>query len=177
MSQSFFRCISELYSPDSAKMIDVAFQGFRGNRFIMMELDPRPLGKLRHIRHPFTHDEDELIRRLIETHGTGQWEAIASQFHDRTPRQIRDRWNHYLAPTVKLRPWVIDEDRLLLQVVEQIGPHWSAIAAAFPGRTDINLKNRWKKLQRHSRKLTRVQVGMDLPVETLDIPPVPDPTN
>jgi hypothetical protein len=107
-------------------------------------------------KRKFTTEEDNLIRELVDQHGTKQWDVIARSLPERTSRQIRDRWKHYLAPGVSLRAWTLDEDRLLLHIRTQLGPQWSTIMRFFPGRTDVNLKNRWNRLQRRSLKLNAV---------------------
>jgi hypothetical protein len=104
-------------------------------------------------KHKFTPEEDSLIRQLVDQHGPKQWDVVARSLPERTSRQVRDRWKHYLSPAVSLRAWSIDEDRLLLHISTQLGPQWSTLSRFFPGRTDVNLKNRWNKLQRRSRKL------------------------
>lgn len=43
-------------------------------------------------------------------------------------------------------PWTKEEDDLLEQKFNEMGPHWAKMAAFFPGRTDVNLKNRWSSL-------------------------------
>jgi hypothetical protein len=50
---------------------------------------------------------------------------------------------NYLAPTVRREPWSIEEDRLLIQKINEMGTHWSGIANFFIGRTDNHVKNRW----------------------------------
>jgi hypothetical protein len=105
-------------------------------------------------KRKFTTEEDDLIRQLVDQHGTNQWDVIARSLPERTSRQVRDRWRHYLAPEVSLRAWSLDEDRLLLHIGAQLGPQWSTLVRFFPGRTDVNLKNRWNRLQRRSRKLS-----------------------
>lgn len=94
-------------------------------------------------RHKFSIDEDNLLRRLVEEHGTTNWRFIADNMPGRSARQCRDRWKNYLMPGIKNTPWTPDEDQLLEEKFAVLGPQWSRIAKFFPNRTDINVKNRW----------------------------------
>jgi hypothetical protein len=40
------------------------------------------------------------------------------------------------------------EDKLLMDRYEAIGPKWAQLATYFDGRTDIDLKNRYNRIQR-----------------------------
>jgi hypothetical protein len=104
-------------------------------------------------KHKFTPEEDAQIRQFAALHGVKQWDLLAQTLPDRSARQIRDRWAHYLSPQVSAKPWSLDEDRQLLRLCLQNGTQWSVLVKHFPGRTDINLKNRWNKLQRRSKKV------------------------
>jgi hypothetical protein len=115
-------------------------------------------------KHKFTPEEDALIRQLAEQHGSKQWDLIARSLPHRTPRQVRDRWKHYLSPQVSLRDWSLNEDRLLLQLGARLAPRWSSMMRFFPGRTDVSLKNRWNKLQRRTRKLASGKGAVAKPV-------------
>jgi hypothetical protein len=48
-------------------------------------------------RSRFIPQEDELLKRLVASFGSKDWQRIKEFFPDRTVRQCRDRWNHYLA--------------------------------------------------------------------------------
>lgn len=43
------------------------------------------------------------------------------------------------------KPWSAEEDRLLLELLEQLGPRWTAIADKLPGRSPIACRNRSRK--------------------------------
>lgn len=120
--------------------------------------------KERNKKRKFTPEEDEKLRELVQSHGQKQWDVIARNIStDRTARQCRDRWKHYLSPSVSQKEWTITEDRLLLTCTQKYGAQWAALVKFFPGRTDINLKNRWNKLQRKSRKLFQTNPNVQIP--------------
>ena len=64
-----------------------------------------------------------------------------------TGRQCRERWKNYLAPGIQKDKWSPEEDALLVQKVKELGTMWSKMVPFFPGRTDVNLKNRWVTLR------------------------------
>jgi hypothetical protein len=107
------------------------------------EVSQRPGRKLK-----FTTAEDSQLVDLVRQWGDSDWSAIACSLPGRNPRQCRERWRHYLSPNVLLAPFSAREDALLLQKFEEFGRKWKAIAAFFPGRTDIALKNRYLLLVR-----------------------------
>lgn len=91
----------------------------------------------------FTPEDDERLKQLVLQFGTMEWRQISRLMGDRSARQCRDRWKNYLNPSVNNAPWTEYEDNLLDQKVAELGRKWSIIAKFFPGRTDINIKNRY----------------------------------
>lgn len=100
----------------------------------------------------FTQAEDNLLQRLVRQYGACNWGMIANFMHGRTCRQCRERWKYYLAIPAKNGEWTETEDELLLKKYEEIGPHWVEMSTYFNSRTDINLKNRFNRLQRITKK-------------------------
>jgi hypothetical protein len=94
---------------------------------------------------------------MVEELGIHEWGAVSSKLGTRTPRQCRERWRHYLHPVIETSPWSAEEDALLEEEYRKVGPKWSQIALMFRGRTEVNLKNRWTRLNRQRRK----QAGKD----------------
>ncbi|KAK8894725.1 hypothetical protein M9Y10_023162 [Tritrichomonas musculus] len=110
-------------------------------------------------RHKFSIDEDNLLRNLVNEHGTTNWRFIADNMVGRNARQCRDRWKNYLMPGIKNVPWTPEEDMLLEEKYAALGSQWARIAKYFPNRTDINVKNRWAT---RSGRMNKAQPIADL---------------
>lgn len=106
------------------------------------------------VKHLFTPYEDNHMRQLVSIYGTKAWKIISKQMKDRTARQCRERWKNYLSPSVRNAPWVIEEDKLLIDLVNVMGTQWAKISNSFDSRTDTNVKNRYLLLQRLQNKKT-----------------------
>ena len=106
--------------------------------------------KSNHQRSSFTYEEDELIRNLVKKNGEN-WDFIANYFPEKNKRQCRERYNKYLKPNISNKDWTNEEEELLMQKYNEIGPKWVAISKYFEGRTDINVKNRWVVLMRKNK--------------------------
>jgi hypothetical protein len=111
-------------------------------------MDPPDNPLLKRKRISFTADEDERLRFLIATYGEDNWRLISEKMVRREPRQCRERWINYLSPTVANGPWSAEEEDRLCAKVRELGHRWKAMEPFFPGRTDINIKNRWKQIQK-----------------------------
>lgn len=114
-------------------------------------------------RRQFTYEEDKVLREAVAKYGEN-WELISREVQGRSVRQCRDRWNKYLSPQVNDRIWVDEEDDRLLELIEQIGTKWARISQYFPGRSDINIKNRYKHLMANggeARRRERQMIAKD----------------
>lgn len=103
-------------------------------------------------RSKFTPDEDENLKSLVETYGTGNWVFIAKKMPNRNSRQCRERYLNYLNPELNTDPWTEEEDKLLEVKFAQLGARWVHMVQYFPNRTDAMIKNRYMLLQRRRRK-------------------------
>ena len=91
----------------------------------------------------FSPEEDEKLLKLVNLCGPRHWRKLAASMEGRTGRQCRDRYSNYLAPSINRSKWTLDEDRMLVEKVNEYGFCWSKIAHFFSGRTSSSLKNRW----------------------------------
>jgi hypothetical protein len=66
----------------------------------------------------------------------------------RNARQCRERWKHYLEPSINRGEWTEAEDDLLVSKHRELGPKWSQISAFFVSRTAVDLKNRYQRIKR-----------------------------
>jgi hypothetical protein len=105
------------------------------------------------MKHRFTEEEDTFILRMVNDFGVRDWSLVAKRLGTRTARQCRERWGHYLHPVIDIAPRSPEEDALLQEEYKLLGPKWSQISSHFPGRTAVNLKNRWARLHRNPEKL------------------------
>jgi hypothetical protein len=62
----------------------------------------------------------------------------------------------YLHPDILKGEWTKDDDRTLEDKFGQYGSSWTTIALFLPGRSEVQIKNRWAKLFR-ARKKTAAQ--------------------
>jgi hypothetical protein len=104
-------------------------------------------------KRKFTQEEDNFLAYLVRLHGSSNWRAVASQMRGRNVRQCRERWKYYLEPSINKGDWMEAEDELLVVKYHEIGPKWAQIAAFFASRTDIDLKNRFQRIQRVMKKV------------------------
>ncbi len=104
-----------------------------------------------HVHHRFSRDEDNRLLELVRSFGTNQWERVGSLMN-RSARQCKDRYELFISPDIRHDPWTATEDEQLLRCQEQFGRRWPYIAQYFSGRSPMQLKNRWIKLDRARRK-------------------------
>jgi hypothetical protein len=103
-------------------------------------------------RQKFTPDEDQRLIRIVSIMPELDWALVAGYLQARTARQCRERWRMYLDPHFTTAPWTPDEDAILVQQHAIVGSWWAAIAELLPGRTPIQVKNRWVTVNRIRRK-------------------------
>jgi hypothetical protein len=95
------------------------------------------------VRRPFTVQEDVRLLEIINRSHVINWDMITKQIGGRSARQCRERWLNYLNPQIRSDPWTEDEDRLLLEKINELGHCWASICHFFNGRSESDVKNRW----------------------------------
>jgi hypothetical protein len=115
------------------------------------------------LKRKFSPAEDAALKQLVEENGTNDWAKIASQMRARDSRQCKERWYHYLMPELVKLPWAQADDILLECKVAEQGRKWKMFESSFPGRTDIDIKNRYNVLAR--RRLRRLRIPFDSAVK------------
>jgi hypothetical protein len=98
-------------------------------------------------RMKFTAEEDAVLTCLVGKLGA-DWHQISRLMKDRTPRQCRERYRHYLDPSLDNGPWSASEEALLIRLVSALGPNWVTMRSHFPGRSNTNIKNHWTAMRR-----------------------------
>jgi hypothetical protein len=106
-------------------------------------------------RKKFSAEEDQALEALVARDGKNDWHRIALFMPGRDSRQCKERWFHYLSPDVVQSTWTQTEDELLEEKVAQHGRKWKMFETFFPGRVDINIKNRYSVLLRQKNRQMR----------------------
>ena len=110
----------------------------------------------KHPRVPFNAYEDILLIQFVQKYGTSAWKKAPKYIPSKNIRQCRDRWFKYLDPNIKNEQWSAEEDQKLIKLYKKHGPLWVKMSQMFHGRTDIQLKNRYKVLKRKEQACQRM---------------------
>jgi len=67
------------------------------------------------VKGQWTEEEDAKLRALIAAHGEGCWSRLVDYFPGRIGKQLRERWNHELAPNINKDAWSREEEAILVR--------------------------------------------------------------
>ena len=120
-------------------------------------------------RRHWQAEEDAFLEQAVHEQGTKRWSAVADLVPGKSARQCRERWKHFLDPTISKAEFTENEDHVIFKNAQR-GYGWSKIASLLTGRTDQCVKNRWHKLvERHKRSHelldSRTRKSADFPIE------------
>lgn len=113
------------------------------------------------IRQTWLSYEDDALKEIVIENGARNWISIAKSLNEkvhkglpmRQGKQCRERWYNHLCPTLQKGKWSATEDLTILEKQKEIGNRWSEIAALLDGRTENQVKNRFKSLMRKAKSL------------------------
>ena len=110
-------------------------------------------------RKPWLLAEDDQLKLIAEGLGKHNWPLIAKRLNEtvhrgfplRRAKQCRERYYNHLVAGLNKSKWSETEESDLRQLQQRHGNCWSSIAKFFPGRTENQVKNRFRLLQLRER--------------------------
>ena len=95
------------------------------------------------VKGPWSANEDEILTKYVEEYGANSWKQCCKLITGRNGKQCRERWANILQPSLKKGDWTPEEDKIMFEMVQQIGTQWTRIVEHLPGRTENSIKNRY----------------------------------
>ncbi|RDW81392.1 uncharacterized protein DSM5745_04949 [Aspergillus mulundensis] len=102
-------------------------------------------------RRTWSQAEDDKLASLVTRFGDkrgreSRWHEISKHLPGRTNKDCRKRWFHSLDPSLRKGRWTPEEDALLLDAYQRLGPAWKEIAALIAGRKDDQCSKRYNDI-------------------------------
>ncbi|TRY97808.1 hypothetical protein DNTS_008294 [Danionella cerebrum] len=88
--------------------------------------------------------QDDKLRKLVLSSGSGDWKSIAGFLPNRSEHQCQHRWFKVLDPDLVKGPWTKEEDEKVIELVKRYGnKQWAAVARHLKGRLGKQCRERW----------------------------------
>lgn len=101
----------------------------------------------------FTEAEDKKLIDLVKKYGTRNWNLISKKMRNKAPRQCHARFMNYVNPQLNHGDWTKEDEELLLQKFDEIGPKWTNLASFFKNRPANDVRYKLLRLNRARSKL------------------------
>lgn len=128
------------------------------------------------VKGPWSAHEDKLLREWVDREGPCKWSQCSAIIHGRSGKQCRERWFNILNPHVKKGDWKPEEDALIFQMYQNLGPRWTLIAKQLHGRTENSIKNRFYSTIRKMKQQSQMSDEQDAYQEKVPDSPVYEDT-
>ncbi|KAK0403004.1 hypothetical protein QR680_016664 [Steinernema hermaphroditum] len=120
-----------------------------------------------HFTKPWTVEEDEKLKSLVDTFQTQQYKCIpfkkvASFMEGRTERQVQRRYHTIISTDRKTGRWTEEEDCYLLTAVDKYGEkNWDKVASEVKGRLAHQCRERYINVLHKNVKHTEWTLAED----------------
>ncbi|XP_046390388.1 snRNA-activating protein complex subunit 4 homolog [Ischnura elegans] len=94
----------------------------------------------------WTEEEDIMLKKIIQECRVGDyipWSKVALRMHGRTKVQVYNRWTYSINPMIRKGRFTPEEDCLIVAGVQRFGKDFARIAQFLPGRTSIQIRDRF----------------------------------
>jgi hypothetical protein len=129
----------------------------------------------------FTREDVQRVCQLVLKHGQS-WKKVAKEFGGSwTPQQIMFEWRKHIQATAggtaapKKGKWSKEEDDALIKAVAVLGRQWARVAQHVPGRTEMQVRERYVNHLDPEVESNRGFSGDELEVVRREVPNHTDP--
>ncbi|KND04208.1 uncharacterized protein SPPG_01641 [Spizellomyces punctatus DAOM BR117] len=111
---------------------------------------PSPQNPTTRTIRPWTNQEDNALLQAVQIHGQN-WRLVASLVPTRNTRQCKEHFLRVLSRRSDVSSpvpyWSKEEDEILLDAYQEVGPRWTLIKDRLEGRNEGACEKRLKKLK------------------------------